>query len=167
MGRKDYKSGEEFQIGTKRFQIGAEITNRGKRDFKSGQGLQIDAEQKAILHSMDTSHKLMWINRMLCFSLSVICCLFLDELVANVQARCKAFINPHNVSSQILSTNSKTTIFGQQHPNFVYYADITYQSNFLNIRLYLIESIFIRILNGWNDYTISSIESLLFLWSAL
>ena len=96
---------------------------------------------------------------MLCFSLSVICCLFLDELVANVQARCKAFINPHNVSSQILSTNSKTTIFGQQHPNFVYYTDITYQSNFLNIRLYLIESIFIRILNGWNDYTISSIES--------
>ena len=35
--QKDYKSGEGFQIG-------AEITNRGKRDFKSGHGLQIGAE---------------------------------------------------------------------------------------------------------------------------
>ena len=34
--KKDYKSGQGFQIGTKRFQIGAEITNQGKKDLKSG-----------------------------------------------------------------------------------------------------------------------------------
>ena len=44
VGFRDYKSGQGFQIGTKRFQIGAEITNPGKRDFKLGQRLQIDAE---------------------------------------------------------------------------------------------------------------------------
>ena len=44
--QKDYKSGQGFQIGEKRFQIGAEIRNRGKRDFKSRQGLQIGAEQR-------------------------------------------------------------------------------------------------------------------------
>ena len=40
-GQKDHKSGQGFQIEAKRFQIRAEITNRGKKDFKSGQGLQI------------------------------------------------------------------------------------------------------------------------------
>ena len=43
-GQKDYKLRQEFQIGAKRFQIGAEVINRGKTDFKSGQGLQIGAE---------------------------------------------------------------------------------------------------------------------------
>ena len=37
-----------FQIGAKRFQIGAEITNQGKRDFKSGQGLQINSEHTTL-----------------------------------------------------------------------------------------------------------------------
>ena len=37
--QKDYKSGHGFQIG-------AEITSRGKRDFKLGQGPQIGAEQR-------------------------------------------------------------------------------------------------------------------------
>ena len=32
VGQKDYKLGQGVQIGEKRFQIGAEITNRGKRD---------------------------------------------------------------------------------------------------------------------------------------
>ena len=36
--KKNYKSGQGFQIGAKRFQIWAEITNRGKGDFKMGQG---------------------------------------------------------------------------------------------------------------------------------
>ena len=40
--------GQGFEIGAKRFQIGAEITNGGKRDFKSGQGLQIGAEQPQV-----------------------------------------------------------------------------------------------------------------------
>ena len=35
-----------FQFGAKRFQIGAEITNRCERDFKSGQRLQIGAKQQ-------------------------------------------------------------------------------------------------------------------------
>ena len=39
---------EGFLIRSKRFQIGAEITNLGKRDFKSGQGLQIGAEQVTV-----------------------------------------------------------------------------------------------------------------------
>ena len=34
--QKDYKSGQGIQIGASRFQIGAEITNRGKRDFNLG-----------------------------------------------------------------------------------------------------------------------------------
>ena len=42
-GQKDYKLGQGFQIGAKRFQIGAEITNWGKRDYKPGEGFQIDA----------------------------------------------------------------------------------------------------------------------------
>ena len=41
--QKDCKFGQGFQIGSKRFQIGAEITNRGKRDYKQGQGFQIGA----------------------------------------------------------------------------------------------------------------------------
>ena len=45
-GQKDYKSGQGFQIGPKRFQIMAEITNRGKRDIKSWQELQIGTEQQ-------------------------------------------------------------------------------------------------------------------------
>ena len=45
--QKDYKLEQGFQIGAKRFQVGAEITNRGKRDLKSGQGLQIGAVQMA------------------------------------------------------------------------------------------------------------------------
>ena len=35
---KKYNLGQGFQIRAKRFQIKAEITNRGKRNFKSGQG---------------------------------------------------------------------------------------------------------------------------------
>ena len=31
---RDYKSGQGFQIGAKRFQIETEITNQGKKDFK-------------------------------------------------------------------------------------------------------------------------------------
>ena len=42
-GRKDYKSGQGFQIGAKRFQIRAEMTNRGKRNYKPGQEFQIGA----------------------------------------------------------------------------------------------------------------------------
>ena len=38
LGQKDYKSGNGFQIGAKRFQIEAEITNRGKKDIKLGAG---------------------------------------------------------------------------------------------------------------------------------
>ena len=38
-GQKDYKSGQGVQIGEKRFQIRAEITNRGKRDFESVQNI--------------------------------------------------------------------------------------------------------------------------------
>ena len=44
-GQKACKSGQGFQIGTKRFQIGAEITNQDRRDYKPGQGFQISAEQ--------------------------------------------------------------------------------------------------------------------------
>ena len=42
-GIKDCKSGQGFQIGAKRFQIGAKITNWGKRDYKQRQlkGFQI------------------------------------------------------------------------------------------------------------------------------
>ena len=36
--KKKYKSGQGFHIGAKRFEIWAEITNRGKGDFKMGQG---------------------------------------------------------------------------------------------------------------------------------
>ena len=45
MGKSDCKQGniKGFQIGTKRFQIGEEITNWGKRDYKPGQGFQIEA----------------------------------------------------------------------------------------------------------------------------
>ena len=39
--QKDYKSGQGFQIGAKRFQIGADITNWGKRDYKPGNGFQL------------------------------------------------------------------------------------------------------------------------------
>ena len=42
-GRKANKSGQGFQIGAKRFQIGSEITNQGKRDYKPGQEFQIGA----------------------------------------------------------------------------------------------------------------------------
>ena len=42
-GQKDYKLGQGFQIGAKKFQIGAEITNRDKRDYKSRQGFEIGA----------------------------------------------------------------------------------------------------------------------------
>ena len=45
MEQKDYKSWQGFQIGAKRSQIGAEITNRGKRDYKPGQGLQTGTKQ--------------------------------------------------------------------------------------------------------------------------
>ena len=44
-GQKKHKLGQGFQIEAKRFEIGAEITNRGNKDFKSGQGLQIGAEE--------------------------------------------------------------------------------------------------------------------------
>ena len=37
LGQKDYKSGQGFQIGTKRFQIGAEFTNRGRKILESCQ----------------------------------------------------------------------------------------------------------------------------------
>ena len=47
-GQKECKSVQGFQIGAKRFQTGAEITNQDKRDYKLGQGLQIGAE-----HSLD------------------------------------------------------------------------------------------------------------------
>ena len=40
---RDFKSGQILQIGAKRFQIGTEITNRGKRDFKSRERLEIGA----------------------------------------------------------------------------------------------------------------------------
>ena len=43
-GQKDYELGQGFQIGAKRFQFGAAITNRGKGDCKLGQGFQIGAE---------------------------------------------------------------------------------------------------------------------------
>ena len=42
-GQKDYKLGQGFQIGGKRFQVGAEITNRSKRDYKLGQEFQTGA----------------------------------------------------------------------------------------------------------------------------
>ena len=42
--QKDYKLGQGFQIRTKRFQIGADITNRGERDYQPGQGLEIGVE---------------------------------------------------------------------------------------------------------------------------
>ena len=43
--QKDYKLGKGFQIGTKRFQIGAREIKDWARDFKSGQGLQTCTEQ--------------------------------------------------------------------------------------------------------------------------
>ena len=43
--QKDQKQEQGFEIAAKRFQIGAEITNRGNINFKLGQGLQIGAEQ--------------------------------------------------------------------------------------------------------------------------
>ena len=54
-GQKDYKLEQKFQIWAKRFQIGAEITNRGKIDYKPGRGLQIGAEhslpfKKSVIH---------------------------------------------------------------------------------------------------------------------
>ena len=42
-GQKGYKTEQGFQIAARRFQIGAEITYRGKRDYKLGQGFQIGA----------------------------------------------------------------------------------------------------------------------------
>ena len=39
--KKDYRSWQGFQIGAKRFQVGAKITNWGRRDYKPGQGFQI------------------------------------------------------------------------------------------------------------------------------
>ena len=42
-GKKITNRGRDFKSG-QGFQIGADITNRGKRGFKSGQGLQIGAE---------------------------------------------------------------------------------------------------------------------------
>ena len=42
-GQKGYKTEQGFQIVARRFQIGAEITYRGKRDYKLGQGFQIGA----------------------------------------------------------------------------------------------------------------------------
>ena len=39
-GQKDYKLGQGFQIGAKRFQIGAEITSRGRqKGFQFGAGI--------------------------------------------------------------------------------------------------------------------------------
>ena len=43
-GQKDLKSGQGFQIRGKRFQIGAEITNRGKKDYKPVQRFQVGAD---------------------------------------------------------------------------------------------------------------------------
>ena len=40
--------GQVFQIGANRFQVRVEITNRGKRDFKSGQGFQIGPENAVL-----------------------------------------------------------------------------------------------------------------------
>ena len=39
-GQKEYKLEQGFQIGAKRFQIWAEITNRRKTDYKPGHGFQ-------------------------------------------------------------------------------------------------------------------------------
>ena len=43
--QKRYKSAQGFQIGAKKVQIRAEITNPGRRDYKSGQALKIGSEQ--------------------------------------------------------------------------------------------------------------------------
>ena len=43
LGQKDYKSGHGFQIEAEKFQIEADITNRGNIDYKPGQGFQIGA----------------------------------------------------------------------------------------------------------------------------
>ena len=45
-GKRDqkYRQLKGFQIGVKKLQIGAELTNRGKRDYKPGQGLNIGGE---------------------------------------------------------------------------------------------------------------------------
>ena len=47
---------KRFQIGAKRFQTGAEITNQGKKDYTLGQGFQIGAGitnrcKTALLHN--------------------------------------------------------------------------------------------------------------------
>ena len=54
-GKRDYKKG--FQIRVKRFQIGAEITSRGKKDWKPRQELQIGAEHycRTLLNGLATS----------------------------------------------------------------------------------------------------------------
>ena len=60
-GQKDYKSGQGFQIGAKRFQIRAQISNQGETDFKSGrrlqsgQGLKIGVKHSAT--NLDMYHK--------------------------------------------------------------------------------------------------------------
>ena len=63
-GQTDYKSGQGFQIGAKRFQIETEISNWGKRDYKSGQGLQIGAEQALsfyqIYYVKNSSQQFVW-----------------------------------------------------------------------------------------------------------
>ena len=46
MEQNDYELRQRFQIGTKRFQIRAEVKNWGKRGYKSRQGLQIGASIK-------------------------------------------------------------------------------------------------------------------------
>ena len=45
LGEKVYKPGQGFQIGSRRFQIGGRVITNWGKDFKSGQELQIGAEQ--------------------------------------------------------------------------------------------------------------------------
>ena len=59
LGQKDYKSGLGFHIRAKGFQIGAEITSRGKTNFKSGQGLQISAEHRGTQSGKNTKMKVL------------------------------------------------------------------------------------------------------------
>ena len=41
--QQDYKLGQRFKLGAKRFQIEEEITNRDRRDYIPAQGFQIGA----------------------------------------------------------------------------------------------------------------------------
>ena len=58
LGQKYNKLGQGVQTGEKRFQIGAEITNRGKRDYILVQGFQIGSEHSAAFCSI--SLQLTW-----------------------------------------------------------------------------------------------------------